>query len=416
MAVTLGNREKIVILSIIGIFVIAGLHLFIFSPKARMYSESKSEMEKAKQSYDQLRNISPVKLDSYIKETEKYEQLFHKILRTLKLDAPRIYLNPTAPENRAKIRDIRRAHIRELMRLQKESKVSLTFLGENGWDFPKQLPEDITKKRVNLWDIISKIADVQSIIEMSKDSPTVLEQKEVQYRDLMRQIGIDVDKLDKIKSFGTIVPHLKLMAHAELILKEKPQDYKITIDELYRLLRIEFDPGTAYMGNRQLAFLIDIINRAEKDNIDEVVSVHLFDPQTVSEVEKVEPGTKKKAPGAPPAVPPRFPPIEGFRGGEVPPEFMTEFGGMGFEGMAMPMAPTEVRKPIATLVPIQIRYKASNLNSSRFLYELTHCPATYEIDDLAIRSIAEANVEVITTINVTAQVVGVLVSLEGGST
>lgn len=418
MAVSLGNREKIVILSILGIFVIAGLHLFIFSPKAREYSLSKAEMEKAKQSYDQLRNISPIKLESYTKETEEFERIFHKLIRTLKLDAPSIYLNPMAPENQAKIRDIRRAHVRELMRLQKESNISLTFLGEDGWDFPKELPEDIIKKRVNLWDIISKISDVQSIIEMSKDTPSVVEQKEAQYRDLMRQIGIDVGKLEKIKSFGKVVPHLKLMAHAELILKEKPEDYKITIDELYRLLRVEVDPATAYMVNRQLEFLIDIIKRAEKNNIDDIVSVRLYDAQTLSEIEKTEGETVERAPAPPariaPEMPPGMPPGEFMEG--MPPELWAEYGGMGFDMRGMPMGPQEVRKDIATLVPIQIRYKASNLNSSKFLYELTHCPATYELDDLAIRSVAEANVEVIATINIIAQVVGVIVTLDGGST
>lgn len=429
MAIALGNREKIVIGSIITIFIIAGLHLFIYSAKARSYTETMNQLREAKDQYARLHNISPVKLEKYMADTQKYEEELNELIKSLKLDAPKMYYAPMDP---VKIRDFRRDLINELMRLRKESKTSLSFLGEDGWDFPRDLPDEIVKKRVNLWDLISKLRDIQSIIEISKDSPTVLAQKTREYEELMRQIGIDVAKLKVIeRKFGTEVPNLKLMAHAELILQNKTEEYKITIEELYKLLKIEINPGTAFFVNRQLEHLLNLIDIAQKNNIDDIISVKLIEMKTVKEETQEQGG----APGAGFRRPaPRVPGMAaeeealfGARGGApagagrrdgmgdvLGPEMLPGEGPIGPYGMyGIPQQVVQdTRKDLYNLVPIEIRYKASNLNSSRFLYDITHIQGTYEIDNLAIRSIAEANVETIATINIVGRLVDILVSFD----
>ncbi|MCX7765662.1 MAG: hypothetical protein N2246_03020 [Candidatus Sumerlaeia bacterium] len=429
MAIALGNREKIVIGSIITIFIIAGLHLFIYSAKARSYTETMNQLREAKDQYARIHNISPVKLEKYTADTKKYEDELNELIKTLKLDAPKMYYAPMDP---VKIRDFRRNIINELMRLRKEAKISLSFLGEDGWDFPRDLPEEIVKKRVNLWDLISKLSSIQSIIEISKDSPTVLAQKTQEYEGLMRQIGIDVAKLKVIeRRFGTEVPNLKLMAHAELILRDKPEEYKITIDELYKLLKIEINPATAFFVNRQLEHLLNLIDLAQKNNIDDIISVKLIEMKTVKEETQQQGGAPSAAPQR---VVPRVPGMAaeeealfGARDGGPPragrrdalgdvmgPEMLPGEGPAGPYGMYGIPQPVvqDTRKDLYNLVPIEIRYKASNLNSSRFLYDITHIPATYEIDNLAIRSIAEANVETIATINIVGRLVDILVSFD----
>lgn len=433
MAIALGNREKIVIGSIITIFIIAGLHLFIYSAKARSYTETMNQLRQAKDEYARLHNISPVKLEKYTADTQKYEEELNELIKFLKLDAPKMYYLPMDP---VKIRDFRRDIINELMRLRKESKTPLSFLGEDGWDFPRDLPDEIVKKRVNLWDLISKLRDIQSIIEISKDSPTVLAQKTREYEELMRQIGIDVAKLKVIeRKVGAEVPNLKLMAHAELILRNKTEEYKITIEELYKLLKIEINPATAFFVNRQLEHLLNLIEIAQKNNIDDIISVKLIEMKTVKEETQQQGDAPGAAPGAGfPGAAPRVPgmaaeeeAIFGARAAPRPgagrrdgmgdlmgPEMLPGEGPIGPYGMyGIPQQVVQdTRKDLYNLVPIEIRFKASNLNSSRFLYDITHIQGTYEIDNLAIRSIAEANVETIATINIVGRLVDILVSFD----
>ncbi len=96
------------------------------------------------------------------------------------------------------------------------------------------------------------------------------------------------------------------------------------------------------------------------------------------------------------------------------PEMLPGEGPIGPYGMyGIPQQVVQdTRKDLYNLVPIEIRFKASNLNSSRFLYDITHIQGTYEIDNLAIRSIAEANVETIATINIVGRLVDILVSFD----
>ena len=82
--IAFGNREKIVVGSIATIFLIAALHLFIFSGKARSYSDAKNERNQAKDRYQQLRNIPKERLDKYIEETQSYEKVFNNTIQQFK--------------------------------------------------------------------------------------------------------------------------------------------------------------------------------------------------------------------------------------------------------------------------------------------------------------------------------------------
>ncbi len=400
---TLANREKVVIGIITLILAIAALHLFIFSPKARQLSDAKKNWNGALGLYNRMASAqSPSDLKRYEGQTKEYDEQFTQLALALNLVAQGYYVD-AKPESLEKRREDFINVIEKLLVVREEKDaLKLSFLAEEGWDLPDSLPENIEMRRVNLWDLISKLDSIHSILDVIVNQ-TVKETKEEERRLLLLQLGFDQWKVASLARYGDHVPLIKRLVHAQLILGKKPEEYRLTKEKLYGLLRIEFPDNLLLYLNKQLDAVIDLVEMARENKIGEISMVRLL-PK--SEVFREPEQTSEPGSGAPmaPVVParaPRFVDANQFAGAAV----AGEGGGPMPLVQATPAPPA--RKLICVITPVQLRFSATNLNAMKFLYEISHSQRTYEIEDLAIQALEGSTVEVFVTINVTAYVDGV---------
>jgi hypothetical protein len=405
MVLRFANREKIVVGSIFALLVIAGLHLFIFSPNSRALSDAERNYVTAENRVKTLGSVKDRKdVDKYITATAEYQRQLGKLMTDLNLTFPSFYVDPSA-QAIEKRRQVFTDLINQLLDLrQKSSTVKLTFLGPTGWDLPESLPEDIVRKRVNLWDLVAKLDSLDAMISIAYN-PQLKRAKMEEYRFVLLQIGIDQTKVGiegvpgTLAAYGEIVPLIKLLVHANLILKEKPEQYKITQDKLYRLLRIQFPDLVLVHYNKQLQALIDIIKFADRNKIEEISAVLLMPKTDFMKIEEEE--VERPRPAAAPAVAaaeraPLERRVDSAGGEEVERALST----------AVQQPAEKAKELLAVAVPIKIRISAPNLNATKFLYELANSPRTYELDDLDIWATKGGNIIADTTIDVLSFVLG----------
>ena len=410
----LANREKMVIGIITLILTIAALHFFIFSPKARQLADSKTNWDQALAQYNRVASVqSPSDLKRYEGETEKYDEQFIQLVLALNLAAHTYYVE-AKPESVEKRREDFLNLIEQLLVAEKEEgALKLSFLADQGWDMPDSLPEDIEKRRVNLWDLMSKLDAIHSILDVIANE-TVKRTKEEERRLLLLQLGFDQRKVASLARYGDYVPLIKSLVHAQLILGKKPEEYRLTTEKLYELLRIEFPDSLLLYLNKQLGAVIDLVQMARENKIDEISMVRLLPKSEVfKELEQTsEPESGATAdPGAGPPRPARVFADPGARaGGGAAGEGGGAMPGPGAGMQATPAPPT--RKLVCVITPVQLRFSGTNLNAMKFLYGITHAMRTYEIEDLAIQAVEGSTGEVFVTINVVAYVDGVSLAVQ----
>ncbi len=406
----LGNREKMVIGIISVILAIAALHFFIFSPKASQLSDVKANWDGALGEYNRTASAqSPSVLKRYEGQTKEFQEHFTQLALALNL-ATQVYYVEAKPESVEKRRgDFIDAVEQLLAAREEEGALKLSFLAEEGWDLPDSLPENIEKRRVNLWDLMSNLDAIHSILDVIVNR-TVKETKEEERRLLLLQLGFDQRKVFSLARYGDHIPLVKSLVHAKLILGKKPEEYRLTKENLYELLRIEFPDNLLLYLNKQLDAVIDLVEMARENNIDEISMVRLL-PK--SELFKELEQTSESESGAPLApVAARSERMFMDPGAYYGARAAGEGGGvMPGPGMQATPAPPE-RKLICVITPVQLRFTATNLNAMKFLYEITHSMRTYEIEDLAIQALEGSTVDVFVTINVVAFVHGVSLAVQ----
>jgi len=412
MKFRMGNREKKVFGGIITILLIAGLHLLVFSRKAKEFTRILEDFNKSKSDYEtvvkQAKNPSEVvKLE---KENEQFKTEFKKLVKQLNIHLPGYYLDGNEDSIRQRREELI-INIEKLITMAQDLKnTKLSFLEEKGWNIPLELPEDIQKRPERLWDVISQINGINQILEVI-DNPTVKQQKIVQYGELLKEIGMDEPKIDSLKKFGRYLPLINRLCHYRLIIKEKPKDIKMTDQEIKNLLRIEYPDDNLFKLNRQLYSLNDLIKLADENKIEEITEV------TLNDFVEIKGPPKKPEEGAEPTpAPQEAPPMGMFdefamMGGG--PEGMA-FGGRGGYARKQKKADKPPENFLGHGTPILLHFTGSNLNTTNFLYAMSHIPRTYELDSLIISTIKdrEGVEDVYAWINVIALVDGVIVDLD----
>jgi len=408
----LGNREKMVIGIISVILAIAALHFFIFSPKARQLSDAKTNWNGALGQYNRTASAqSPSVLKRYEGQTNKFQEHFTQLVLALNL-AAQVYYVEAKPESVEKRREDFIDIVEQLLAAREEKgALKLSFLAEKGWDLPDSLPENIEKRRVNLWDLMSKLDAIHSILDVIVNQ-TVKETKEEERRLLLLQLGFDQRKVVSLARYGDHIPLVKSLVHAKLILGKKPEEYRLTKENLYELLRIEFPDNMLLYLNKQLDAVIDLVEMARENKINEISMVRLL-PK--SELFKELEQTSESESGATLAPAAAAPPEHVFMddpGAWYGARAAGEGGGlMPGPGVQATPAPPE-RKFVCVITPVQLRFSATNLNAMKFLYEITHSKRTYEIEALAIQALEGSTVEVFVTINVVAYVNDVSIAVQ----
>jgi len=404
------NREKVVIGIITLILTIAALHFFIFSPRARQLADAKTNWDRALAQYNRVASVqSPSDLKRYEGQTEKYDEQFIQLVLALNLAAQTYYVEDK-PESVEKRREDFLSLIEQLLAAEKEEgALKLSFLAEQGWDLPDSMPENIEKRRVNLWDLMSKLDAIHSILDVIANE-TVKQTKEEERRLLLLQLGFDQRKVVSLARYGDHVPLIKGLVHAQLILGKKPEEYRLTTDKLYELLRIEFPDNLLLYLNKQLVAVNDLVQMARENKIDEISMVRLLPKSEVFKELEQTSDPESGAAAAPAAGPVRSGRVFVDAGAWAGAGGASEAGGTGAAVQATPAPPA--RKLICVITPVQLRFSGTNLNAMKFLYEISHSMRTYEIEDLAIQALEGSTVEVFVTINVVAYVDGVSLAVQ----
>ncbi len=429
MRITLGNREKKVIGGILTILFIAGIHLVVFSRKAKEYNYTMRDWKKAKNDVKNLvgQAKDPVRITRYEENNKKFEQEFKDIIKNLKIDIPKYYIDGSAESLEKRRRDFSEQIERLFSFSETLKNTKLTFLDEKGWDIPTVLPKDIRKRPERLWDVISQLHGISQILKVI-DNEVVRQDKLRAYSALLKEIGIDEPRINALSKFGEYVPFINRFCHYRLIIKEKPKDVKMSDEEIQGLLRIKWTDKDANKAldnklqrlNGQLFALNDLIEMADTHKIEEIKQVSLNKLKKVFTTQKTEEAKGEKPKPTPTPFRGEF---EGRMRG--PAEFGPE-GGRGrmrfFEGFPMEFRarpkPEQPQGPpedlVATAMPILIRFSGSNLNVTKYLYAVSHVPRTYKLDALLINTIKgkEGVEDVYASISVLNQVVGILVDLE----
>ena len=433
--VKMGKREKLVVGVIIGLAAILATHILIFSKRAKDYVSLKRRWESLKTEYGNMGSVqNPKEITKFRTKTQDYVGEFNKLIYELSLDLPPYHSNPEDPENSKKIFQETHDFVGKLkeMTTAPSGGMKHSFLGKDGWTFPSKLPDPILAKRINIGDLLEKIKDAQEILRViSPDNILILNEKKNELKNLKKDIGIDVDAIDQLKRFGDDVPRFVLLAHANLILDSKPEDYPLTREDLFSYLNIQM-PNYAIGLGRQMKGALDIFEIAKKVGIEDIKEVTLVAESNIyvntktGETSRISQASQAKqagkgemmgyepgmvAPGmeefamtrgqeepraAPPPVEPGMPP-------PGPEPGMTLLGAMGGQGQQK--APDGfVDTLLAVARPIRIKVSGPNLNVMNFLYDLSHCKKTYEIDDVYFQSTQEGKVDCTITVNILAWV------------
>lgn len=444
MALKIGKREKLVVGSMAGLGFILVMHLFIFSKKINNFVEVKGRWESLKNEYANMGNVqNPKEIQQYKTQTTQYIEEFNKTINDLNFNVPPYHGDPEKPENEIQVYQETYNFVNKLKEMaQGTQMIKYSFLGKDGWNFPMKLPDQITNKRVNLGDLLEKIKDVQEILRViSQDNFTILTEKKQELKNLKKDIGVDVDLIDQMNKYGSDIPRFLLIAHSDLIMAAKSEDYPLTKNQLYTYLDITM-PKYVIALSKQMDGTIDIMERAKKAGIEEIkdlyflaeskIFVNKTTGETAGQQEAVAPGAATAGgPGAAGGMPAGMMGAEGGLGepgigaegaaglGNIPGMEGAPAGAAGIAGepgmmggeMGFGTAPAaggqQQKKQLGaidTLIsiarPIKIKVSGPNLNVINFLYDISHCKKTYEIDDLYFQATQEGRVDCTVTINI----------------
>ena len=422
MKLRMGNREKKVIGGILTILFIAGLHFMVFSKKAQEFDNTLEQWKNAKRNaknvVGQAKNITDLK--KFEETNAQMKKEYEQIIESLRIYLPKYYLDGSE-DSVEKRREFTRQYIDKIMSLEEEYEdMDLSFLGEGGWNLPDALPEEIQDRPERLWDVISQLNSIDGILDVI-ENPSLMEEQMNKYDTLLKEIGVNEDQIDALEEkCGKFVPFINKYAHYKLIIEQKPETVNLSDEEIMDLLRVEFPDNSLYGLNRQLFALIDIIQKAQQNEVQDITQAFLYENEPFKKPpEEREEGEGEEDAGA--AQPREFMdpmmmgPAAGGRGG---PEGAMGPMGMRFGGGAMPQQQQEEpqvdKNILGQSAPVMLQFKASNYNISNFLYEITHMPRSYELDSLIINNEKEEDnvVNVFAMVNVITMVEGVVVQLD----
>ncbi|MGB9691897.1 MAG: hypothetical protein ACPL7D_06980 [Candidatus Sumerlaeaceae bacterium] len=437
-----GKREQIVVLFIGTALLIFLVHLLIFQPRATEYARVKKEFEDGVATLrDTEQPQSPKQVEDFNAKTAKYEQEVTSLVTQLRLTIPKHYARLGTESVQLRMKDTLDA-MRELVEMRKRLKTpQLTFLDDRkdpygvqqGWNIPAELSERTLGVRGALWDIVSQLIqrwDTMSLVKSPLDKlrhrfyynqqlPLIgLPPQEVcdwvagvpglgwvffNDRDLKNQLksalGFTQGQVDvrpnpySINRFGPLLPVFKRLWVAELVWAKRDPNTQITKEQLFEALEVypkyyPTDHGIV-VANKELQALVDIVKLAEKHQILEISRVTCLKFTPVEKAVRRVPGATPTPAASPtPAAQAAQPGIIGFDAALAEPGMMGMVGRPGgmMPGMAPAVATPKEDTAVGTGAGLELEMRAYNANLVKFLFELTHGPRTYAVDDLYIYS------------------------------
>jgi len=440
-----GNREKIVIGTILGLATIGALHVLVFKPRAHRLFDERQQYENQKSQIEALGKTKSLDtINKFQLQNADFMLQFYNLMDQLNLVIPPQYYSDPDEERQKRDMEDWLQQVRD--KQQPEAKPKLTFLDDDHWSLPQSLPDEVTQTGVDLGDRVRKVIDADEVIKVLPEGHPLRLQQEIEYKRLLKDIGVDLDKANNgLPQFGPSITSFYLLVRAQLIRDALPKDFnlKTPLRELFRLKW----PEQILIPVKQLQALNDIIEMASQAGVEEIVSVAFNDAMAIypppGEAEQqvataqttgapmgpgmAYPGMAYPGMAMPPGAYPTSPmgPEMMYPGGPAgapmgPPGAMPGEPGMyepgmypgmmypgmypgmpGMPGMGAGATKVPTIEAVGGAAPIQMELIGPNLNVMRFLYAVTHSKRTYGIRYLAIKSMDEPSgwIRVITTIN-----------------
>jgi hypothetical protein len=205
---------------------------------------------------------------------------------------------------------------------------------------------------------------------------------------------------------------LKKLWVSELIWEKRDPNTQITKKRLREILEIQFPKDESLLClNKQLQSLADIAEMAEKNGVQDIYRVNLMKPAGIGKATHRIPGqtptpTPSPTPGAVPGMGMNFggdsmgmgmPPGMMGPGMRMPAGMMGPGMGMGMGMMGMETPTPEIVK-IGSGTGIEMYFRATNPSMVKFLFDMSHQPRTYALDDLHITSQPDGKLDTSATI------------------
>lgn len=419
----IGNREKIVIGSILALATVGALHILVFKPRADNLAKEKALYEGKKSEIEQLGKTKSMDvINEFQIKNADYMIQFYTLVQNLNLAIPDHYTTKFDIDRQQN--DLTEWMGKLLALRQADVKPKLTFLDPDHWSLPDKLPDDVTATGVDLGDRVRKVIDADEVIKVLPEGHPLRLQQEAEYKRLLKDIGVDIDQANNtLPQFGKAVTTFYLLDRAQLIRDALPKDFALKT-KLRDLFRLKW-PDQILVTAKQVEALVDVIGMARESGVEEIASVTLSEPMLIYPPPTEEEAKAAAAPtgfgmGGPmgpgmggPMSPDMMMggPMSGAPGmgpgAMMDPEMMMMMGMGGKEGMMMmgpgagqPQAPAA--EVLGSAAPFKIEFLGPNLNAMKFLYQITHSPRSYGISYLAIKSLDEPSgwIRVIATVNV----------------
>lgn len=454
------GKKELTVAVVVGIAgVAAAVHFFIFQQKAQTYAQTSQEYKAA---VDQLANAEFIRdqqaFTSFNERTTQYENLATSVVAQLNLQKLDL---PTSPPLGA-IDQWGSGTIQLLNELnqRRQGNVRLTFLGQNGWNFPAQLPD--MGGQGGLEDKIHRLIQTYRALKLSRQWQAEA-QARAAYNAALEQLGISAQETSNfyepyyrlyfnseewiksfleaskgaanngvydlqpyynqygLRRFGNAVPALKKIWIYSLIQQALGQNASPQIMQQFGEaieVGIPLDGDEPLNSiNKQLKALVDIVDIATKNQVEEIQSVLLMRPVKVAKAIIREPGATP-----PPDVTPAPTPDYGMMGAPGMGMGMGMGMDMGMYGMdagvggppPVNATPVPDAEAVGKSAAIELWMIAGNSSLVRFYYDVTHNTSTYGVDDLYVRPQAQggglqttATIEVITDVNLQNATAGV---------
>lgn len=441
MAMKIGKREQMVGLGIGGILVIGLLHLIVFGPKTKDYSDAYDSVKQQETKMADIKLLKdPKQLDRVMKDLDKVELTYTEATQTslgLTMDAafdlptqdqfiftpPRgAAADPAAKaaafhddrdKKTEKEIELVLGEIKKLMEFDapvggSPRKLAATFLRDSpaGWHFPKGLPEGL--KGGTLTDTVCEIKEswqiAKTVSAVQKEMKANFQQA---WERSLAKLGINYllyRTPNLLPDQGEYVPPIQKLTYAILVEQNLPPGVQCTGDPtpitrrmLLDMLQIylplsplvdsngrDMNVNEMYFIYEQLRFVNSMLKIAEDTGVSEVARVR-FEDASYLETQTVRNGLPPFAPDEPPEATPAPTPVPPNRYVLPPsddPNAPPATPGKGQDASA--------RTPLdlGYCLPIVVQFRSSNLSAWSFLYEVLRQNRLSEIDRLRIAAAA----------------------------
>ncbi len=449
---TFGKKERMVAVIVLIAGLAAAIHFLVFQKKAQTYEQTSQEYTAAVQELGNAEFITDeAAFAEYKNRTTQYTGLVTSVVEELNLE--KLHLDESLTTGAVDQWASSTIALLNQLNAQRNGRVRLTFLDQNGWNLSPTLPA--VGGSGALADRVSQLNQLHQQLRFSPDV-TAQYQAISRYNAGLSALGINPQAvslfyfpqyqlffnnqtwLEQVLRQGNMSQQGDLSQYYNIYYgllrfgQAVPALHKIWMYNLIRQQLAVEDPSMTrldanslhYFGealdvgipikqdeplnsiNKQLQALLDIIEIAGRTGIQEISTVRMMRPTNVAKATLYEPGATP-APSPTPAGTPD--PYAGMMGMDM---MMLEGMDMGMGGGGITAQATITPVPddqaVGKAAGLELFLRGDNASLTRFFYELSHITRTYGLDDLYIYNdgqpgglLTTATIEVITDVNLT---------------